>query len=83
MLAIRHGQYDVVDELLRQGAKVEIPNDSEKTLLDLAEQQSNYLRTKTTKVSIIFLFNNFRLDWERRNCLKFSQKNPITYLSIQ
>lgn len=39
------GNDDVVDELLRNEAdmSVSVSDDSEKTLLDLAKQQSNYL----------------------------------------
>lgn len=38
--------YDVVDELLRNEADTSIPGDSEKTVIDLAQQQSNYLKRK-------------------------------------
>lgn len=62
MLAIHHGQYDVVDELLRQGAKVDIPNDSEKTLLDLAEQQSNFIWEQKHPKSQSF-FYSIIFDW--------------------
>lgn len=44
MLAVKKGKYDVVTELLNQGALTEIPDDSEKTLLELAENQSNYFK---------------------------------------
>ncbi len=38
----RHtGKYEVVDELLRNGAEINVPDDAEKTLLDVAMQQSN------------------------------------------
>lgn len=42
MLAVQNGKYDVITELFNLGAIADIPNDSEKTLLNLAEKQSNY-----------------------------------------
>lgn len=47
MLAVQNGRYDVVDNLLGQGVDVSIPNGGGKTLLDLAEQQSNYWNNYT------------------------------------
>lgn len=49
------GQSDVVDELLRNEADTSIPDDNEKTLLDLAKEQSNYLKQKKPiQMRIIF-----------------------------
>lgn len=44
MLAVQNGKYDVITELFNLGAIADIPNDSEKTLLNLAEKQSNYFK---------------------------------------
>lgn len=36
------GNYDVVEELLKNNADTNIPDENERTLLDIATQQSNY-----------------------------------------
>lgn len=41
MLAVQNGHYDVVDELLRSHADINVSDESEKALLDVAKQQSN------------------------------------------
>lgn len=35
------GHHDIIDELLKYNADIVVPNDSEKTLMDLATQHSN------------------------------------------
>lgn len=47
-IAIENNRYDVVDELLRQ-KELKVPDESVKTLIDLANQQSNYSKKKKKK----------------------------------
>lgn len=42
------GNHEVVDVLLRSEADTSIPDDSEKTLIDLAKQQSNWIELIST-----------------------------------
>lgn len=45
MIAIENDRYDFVDALLRENT-IMIADDCTQTLLDLANQQSNYLKKK-------------------------------------
>lgn len=40
------GNYEVIDELLKNGADINVPDETDRTLLDLATQQSNYLKRR-------------------------------------
>lgn len=48
------GNNEVVDELLRNEADISIPDDSERTILDLAKQQSNYFERTIKPIDILY-----------------------------
>lgn len=60
MLAVQNGHYDVVDELLRNEADIHISDDSEKALLDIASQQSNYMNSENKiRIEIVIILRKF------------------------
>lgn len=56
MIAIENNQLDVVDELLRQ-KDIKMEPESVQTLLDLANQHSNYFEKEKKTIKVTNFFN--------------------------
>lgn len=65
MLAVKNGHYDVVNELLRNEADINVSDESEKALLDLASQQSNWKPKQIDDAMIFYTILLILIRWRR------------------